>query len=169
MPRAQPGSGGMAPGRDRCHRRGCRQAEYRHIGIDRLDVGRWNPIGLVKDSDRPIVPDLSVEPAPSRQMLGLRIAGVTLEVVERIPVLNQQNDSARHHGAGRDEKPPGRVLGQFDDHSRHSCEHRKPAPDLPEPVDPHPDQKDHDFSAVGQVRSPSAVENRCHLSLPFMM
>src|SRR4051794_36332151 len=79
-----------------------RKADARHVAVDRLVLARADAVGLVPDPDVARSADQPVEALPRRQVLGVGIARVALEIVERAPVLD--DDRARRQEALRGAK-----------------------------------------------------------------
>src|SRR5919198_3717058 len=72
------------------------------------------------------------------------VARVALEVLEGAPVLDQHRSPRAGEVPAGAKEPGFGSLFQLAEHPRHGDEHRQPLPDLPELVDPHADQEDHE-------------------------
>ena len=139
-PRADPlgGRGARRPDRHEVADRA--EPDPRHVGVDRLVLAGAHAVGLVPDPDVAGRADAPVELAPDGQVLGLRVARVALEVLERAPVLHERRARGPQALRRAQEARPGIGL-QLLDHPRHRAERPHPVAHLPRLVDAHPDER----------------------------
>src|SRR6476646_8819562 len=67
-----------------------RQPDAGHVAVDRLVLPLTHAVGLVPDADVAGVAHALVERAPGREVAGVAIARVAVEVFERAPVLDER-------------------------------------------------------------------------------
>src|ERR1700690_2388499 len=109
--------------------RGPAKAELRHVFIEALEIAGPYAIRFVPDPDVAIAADRAIEGAPGGAVSAWGILGVTLEMLERSPVLH-------HHAGftepGFDTQQAGLGIGlQFTEHARHRSKDRQPLVNLP--------------------------------------
>jgi hypothetical protein len=104
------------------------------------------------DSDIAGLTDLSIESPPWLQVRVVIVPGKPLQVIERPPILHDEQGKHRH--AIREQPLFGPFRKVFQ-HLAHAIEYRPPHADLEGLVDPHPDHEYNDLVAepthVGHV------------------
>jgi hypothetical protein len=98
----------------------------------------------VEDPDVAVVADEPVELPPGGQMLVIGRSGEPLEVLERAPVLDADQDTPGPRALDA-EQSERRVGGELAKHPRHGPDGGEPGPGAPQPVDTHADDEDDDL------------------------
>ena len=99
------------------------------------------------DANRAVGAHAPIEPSPRGQVFIVCCSCVLFKLLERLPVLPDENDATGNQGPRLSYESQTSVTLQLDKHSWHRHEHWQPFPDLPHAIDPHADEKEH--GAIG--------------------
>src|SRR5690349_548583 len=109
------------------------QTEQRHVVVDAFEIAWPHAVGFMPDADVAVVCDRAIERRPCRAMRSLCVLGVTIQIVERAPIL--QCDRGVADPRVKAEETQVAVLTQFAKHPRHCPRDREPLMDLPNAID----------------------------------
>jgi len=134
-----------------------------HIPIHTFIPTGRNLIRLMPYPYAAAIPHAPVERNPGRHMIRISIMRISMQLLERPPILNQRHTSPGHHRLGM-KKPRTFVRIQLADHRPHCPCHRHPLSKRQQTIDSHADQKHNERPL--QLRRITASKYLRHRDLP---